>query len=336
MEEVQENRFSPSSDSPSSDEDFLQQRAAALITQHSQQSPASVSNTRDREEEEEVVAFAASADTFSASTDAQEGDSNGQLHLLNLAALTVQRDTPTRPTDALVAAQLFGNNRQEQVPHSNQNYSDPPERDYHPDNIADSEILVPTVSNRAYSHVFRAMAMRHPVQQPVEAAFSAFTDVVNNHFDWHNNGTAEPAITRAGMAEAFQRQSADGNFTKILTRFSDELKAGGHDDGSDGGGGGNDDSDDDDSDDDSSADDVGQDEEDDDELKAKKVQRNQAKSHHEASKGYLTLIEYLQKYFIDHASHIRQAHLKNRNECRTLSQKIQELNGKECGVSTIF
>jgi hypothetical protein len=38
------------------------------------------------------------------SNDSAEGDSNGHMHLLNLAALTVQRDTPTRPTDAIAAA----------------------------------------------------------------------------------------------------------------------------------------------------------------------------------------------------------------------------------------
>jgi hypothetical protein len=171
--------------------------------------------------------------------------------------------------------------------------------------------------------------------QSLDAAFSTFTDVINNHFDWHS-GTPKPILTADQMASAFEAQSADGHLPIILQRFRDQMNIGSSDGGSDGGSddsGGND----------SDVDDSGSDESDDvgaadydRELKEKKIQHNRIRKQHEANKAYLPLFDWYRNYLISHGAELCQSHLDKRNQYRTLRQKIMELDGKECGVSLPF
>jgi hypothetical protein len=95
-----------------------------------------------------------------------------------------------------------------------------PEEHYSPEHLASLLILVPLITNPAYTNVYTDMGRSHPVQQPVDAVFSAFTEVINNHFDWHG-GTPQPILTADQMASAFEAQSADGNLPIILKKFSE-------------------------------------------------------------------------------------------------------------------
>ena len=106
------------------------------------------------------------------------------------------------------------------------------------------------------------------------------------------------------------------------------MNVGGHDDGSDGSG---DDSDGDDNSSSDKSDDEGA--KDDGELKEKKIQCNRIKKQHQANKAYRTLFDCYRDYLISHGAELLQSHLNHRNQCRTLKQKILELDGKESGVS---
>jgi hypothetical protein len=128
--------------------------------------------------------------------------------------------------------------------------------------------------------------------QSLDAAFSTFTDVINNHFDWHS-GTPRPILTADQMASAFEAQSADGHLPIILQRFRDQMNIGSSDGGCDDSGGGND----------SDGDNSSSDESDDvgaayydRELKEKKIQHNRIRKQHEANKAYLTLFDWYRNY----------------------------------------
>jgi hypothetical protein len=104
------------------------------------------------------------------------------------------------------------------------------------------------------------MGRSHPLPQPLHAAFSTFTDVINNQFNW-DDGTLQPIMTADQMASAFEAQSADGLLPNLLQRFRHQMNIGGSD-------GDGEDSSSDKSDDDSADDDR--------ELKVKKVQRKRS------------------------------------------------------------
>jgi hypothetical protein len=114
---------------------------------------------------------------------------------LNWAALTFQCDTPTCPTDAIAAVRVNDNNTVQDPTSTNQTiYPNLPEEDYSPEHLASSILLIPLITNPAYTNVYTAMGRSHPLQQPFDAAFSTFTEVINNHFNWHGE-TPEPLLT---------------------------------------------------------------------------------------------------------------------------------------------
>jgi hypothetical protein len=170
------------------------------------------------------------------------------------------------------------------------------------------------------------MGRSHPLPQSLHAAFSTFTDVINNQFNW-DDGTPQPIMTADQMASAFEAQSADGLLPNLSQRFRHQMNIGGSNGGSDDSGGEGDDSNGEDINSDKSDDDSA---DDDGELKVKKVQRKRIRKQHEANKGYHTLFNWYRSYLITHGAELRQSHLDNRNECRTLRQKIMELDGQEC------
>ena len=269
-----------------------------------------------------------------------EGDSNGRMYLLNLAALTLQRDTPNRPTDAVAAARPSPSaaadaqnhsleEQQQQQQREEPIYPNLPEEDYTPERLASSLLLVPLISNPAYTNVYTDMGRSHPLPQSLEAASSVFNEVINNQFDW-TEGTPQPVMNADQMASAFQEQTADGLLPNLLKRFRDQMKTGGGDGGSDDSGGDDDDSE--------GKDICGSDSEEDEseeerELKEKRAQRNRIKLQHESNKGYHMLFNWYKDYLVNHGAELRQSHLANRNECRTLRQKLVELKGKGCDVS---